>query len=261
MVRDRHRLRVEVQLARAERADHEVLALEGLVRGRRLVDPAGDRLEVVDGERPRIEVAVPADHVEGVVVDDVGLVAVADAHLDRELALVAVRVQRRRRMDVAVVVRRPLEQLAVLVAVAPRDLDQCPASRRRGSAARPVGDEPVGRAARDHDVVAVRVGHVAEDRLERARALVDEDALVALAVPEEVSIRSAGRQIEISTSLFHISSRRPVISSPSARSPRVEEPVLVGVGHPLVALDRLERRPPPRRGRATGGGTGSTPSR
>src|SRR6185312_7221213 len=48
VVRDRHRLRVEVELPRAERADHEVVALEGLVRRRGLVDPARDGLEVVD---------------------------------------------------------------------------------------------------------------------------------------------------------------------------------------------------------------------
>src|SRR5437773_12114823 len=70
VVRDRHRQLVEVELARAERADYEVPALEGLMRGRRLVDPPGDRLEVVDRERPRVEIAVPADHVEGVVVEN-----------------------------------------------------------------------------------------------------------------------------------------------------------------------------------------------
>jgi len=59
-------------------------ALERLVRRRRHVDAAGDRLEVVDRERPRIDVSVPADHVERVVVEDVRLVAVPDAHLDDE---------------------------------------------------------------------------------------------------------------------------------------------------------------------------------
>ena len=124
VVRDRHRERVEVELARTERADDEVPPRERLVRGRRLVDPAGDRLEVVDRERPREEVAVPAHDVERVVVDDVGLVAAADPHLHRELAALADRVQLRRRVDVAVVVRRALDDLPVLVAVAARDLDQ-----------------------------------------------------------------------------------------------------------------------------------------
>ena len=50
----------------AEVADHEVPALEDLVHRRRLVDPAGDRHEVLDVERVRVEAAVPADHVERV---------------------------------------------------------------------------------------------------------------------------------------------------------------------------------------------------
>src|SRR6266702_2325203 len=88
------------------------------------MDAPRDRLEVVDRERPRIHVTVPADDVERVVVEDVGLVPVTHAHLDGELAPLAVRVQLRRRMDVAVVVRRMLHELARAVAVALRDRDQ-----------------------------------------------------------------------------------------------------------------------------------------
>src|SRR4029077_8411511 len=80
--------------------------------------------EVGDRERPRVDVAVPADDVEGVVVEHVALVAVPDPDLDQELSAVAVRLQLGRRVDVAVVVGRVLEQLPVLVPVAPRDLDQ-----------------------------------------------------------------------------------------------------------------------------------------
>jgi hypothetical protein len=73
------------------------------------VDAPRDRLEVVDRERPGVDVAVPAHDVEGVVVEDVGLIAVAHPHLDPELAAVAVSVQLGRRMDVAVVEGRMLE--------------------------------------------------------------------------------------------------------------------------------------------------------
>ena len=100
------------------------VALERLVGRRRLVDPARDRLEVVDGEGPGIEEAVPTHDVEWVVVDDVVLVAAANAHLHEELAPLPARVQVGRRVDVAVIVRRPLQDLAVLVAVAARNLDE-----------------------------------------------------------------------------------------------------------------------------------------
>ena len=94
------------------------------MRRRRHVDPPGDRLEVVDVERPRVEVAVPADDVERVVVDLVVLVAVADADLEAELAALAVRLELGRRVDVPVVERRVLHQLPVLVPVPLGDLDQ-----------------------------------------------------------------------------------------------------------------------------------------
>ena len=74
-------------------------------------------------ESPRVDVAVPADDVERVVVEEVRLVAVADPHLDPELAGVSVGLQVGR-VDVAVVEGRVLQQLPVLVAIAPRDLDQ-----------------------------------------------------------------------------------------------------------------------------------------
>ena len=221
VVRDRDRLRVEVELARAERADHEVLALEGLVRGRRHVDAPRDRLEVVDRERPRVDVAVPAHDVERVVVEDVGLVAVADAHLDLELAALAVRLQLGRRVDVAVVVGRVLEQLPVLVAVAPRDLDQPGRLEDEVALRRPRRREAVRRAARDDDVVAVactarrRRSSPACPR-PRGRRRPRRPRRCGRSPPS----RAAGRQNEISTSLFHISSRRPLSSSPSGSRPQ-----------------------------------------
>ena len=71
VVGHRDRQRVVVDLARHEVADHEVVALEDLVHRRRLVDAAGDRLEVGDVEGVGVEAAVPADDVERVLRDDV----------------------------------------------------------------------------------------------------------------------------------------------------------------------------------------------
>ena len=100
-----------VDLARHERADHEVRALEGLVHRRRLVQPAGDRLEVVDGDAARVEAAVPADHVERVV--GVGVAGPAAAVPHQHLDVVAVDRQRLAgAAQVALAVRRVLEELA-----------------------------------------------------------------------------------------------------------------------------------------------------
>ena len=150
------------------------------------------------------------------------------------------RVQLGRRMDVAVVVRRALDQLPVLVPVAARDLDQ---SRRLEDEIplRPFGLEAVGRAARDDDVVALGVRQVAEDRLERARALVDEDHLVALAVAEEV-VHRPGRAAErdLDVVVPHQQAAAGDLVALGLGVERLEVQVPVLLGHPLLALDRLE---------------------
>src|SRR3954449_5015329 len=67
VVGHRYRERVVVDLPGHEVADDEVLRLEDLVHRRRLMDAAGDRLEVGDVERVGVEAAVPAHDVEGVL--------------------------------------------------------------------------------------------------------------------------------------------------------------------------------------------------
>ena len=187
-----------------------------------------------------IQVAVPADDVERVVVDDVRLVAAAHAHLHRELAGLAHRVQLGRRMDVAVVVRRAFHDLPVVVAVAARDLDQ---SRRleHEIALRAARVEPIRRPARNDDVVALLVRDVAEDRLERPRALVHEDDLVALAVAEEV-VHALRRPAEgdLDVVVPHQQAAPGDLVAVGLGVEGLEVAVRVLLRHPLVALDRLE---------------------
>src|SRR5687767_11088563 len=62
------RFRMKIVRPRTERADDESVALECLVYRRRLMDAADDRLEVHDVECPWIEISIPADHIERMVV-------------------------------------------------------------------------------------------------------------------------------------------------------------------------------------------------
>ena len=143
-----------------------------------------------------------------------------------ELAPVAVGLQLGRRVDIAVVVGRVLEQLPVLVAVAARDLDE--AGRLEHEVALlALGPEAVRRPARHDDVVALPVREVAEDRLEGASALVDEDHLVALAVAVEVVhllARPAERDLDVVVPHQQLA---PVTASPcGVDAERAEVPVL-----------------------------------
>src|SRR5204863_354174 len=106
---------------------------------------------------------------------------------------------------------------------------------------RAVAAEPVRRPARDDDIVALAVRQIAVDRLEDARALVDEDDLVALAVPvEELHrlVRPAERDLDVRVPHQQAPSADRVALLLDAHRPQV--PVGVRVRHPLLALDRFE---------------------
>ncbi len=151
------------------------------------------------------------------------------------------RVQLGRRVDVAVVVRRALQQLAVVVAVAARDLDQ--AGRLEDEVALiSLGPEAVDRPARDDDVVALLVRQLAEHRLERPVAFVDEDALVALAVPEEVvHLLGGAAERDLDVVVPHQDAAAGDLVAFRVDPVGVEMAVRVRFGNPLVALDLLER--------------------
>ena len=205
------------------------------------MNAARDGLEVVYRERPRVEEAVPADDVERVVVEDVVLNSAADAHLHDELAGLPARRELGRRVDVAVVVGSALEDLAVLVPVPARDLDE-PGRLEDQVALRALWDEPIRRPARDDDVVPVLVRDVAENRLESSRALVDEDHLVALAVPEEVvhaRLRAAERDLDVRVP--HQRAAPADLVALRLDVVRVHASMSVRLGHPFLALDRRER--------------------
>src|SRR5579862_2975049 len=104
-----------------------------------------------------------------------------------------------------------------------------------------LGDEAVRRAARDHHVVARLVREVAEDRLDRPRALVHEYDLVALPVPEEVVHRLArAAQRDLDVVVPH--EEPPSVDRVARRRafPRAEVAMCMRIGHPLLAHDRLE---------------------
>jgi len=143
-------------------------------------------------------------------------------------------------MDVAVVIRRALEHLPVLVAVALRDLDQARCLEDE-VALLALRLEPVGGAARDDDVVAVLVRNVAEDRLECAGAFVHEHDLVALAVAEEVvHLLLRARERDLDVVIPHQQAAAGDLVALCVDVVRLEVAVCVRVRNPLVALDLLE---------------------
>ena len=198
VVRRRHGLGVEIVRSGAEAAHHEPVALKGLVHWRRLVDAPDDRLEVVDVEGPRIEVSVPAHHVEGVVVEDDLVEAVVLLHQNRKVSPLVVDSEQARPADVALAVGRALDELAELVAVplGPADVPAALEDQQLGRLCREVESPPVHDAPVNDEVVTLAVGQVAEHRLERACALGHIDQLVGLRVPIKVGVVLVGLDVQ-----------------------------------------------------------------
>src|SRR5438045_1415263 len=85
---------------------------------RRLMYAPDDRLEVVDVERPRIEVAIPSDDVEWMMIEDQLIDSVLLLDQERAVAHLVVRVELERAADVALRIRGAFFQLPELVAIA-----------------------------------------------------------------------------------------------------------------------------------------------
>ncbi len=103
-------------------------SFEGLMHRRWLMDAPCDGFEVVDVERPGVDIAVPADDIKRVMLVVVGVDAPAlvDTHL--KVAQLGVSLQRFGHADVALAVGRMLHRLPIFVAVAARRLN-LPANR------------------------------------------------------------------------------------------------------------------------------------
>ncbi len=178
--------RVVVDLAGHEVADHEVVALEDLVHRRRLVHPAGDRLEVRDVEDVRVEAPVPSDHVERVLRQDVHRAGQPSARAGTGAAVLDVDLHvgplhlagRGRHPQVPLAVRRVLEQLPEPGQVAAWRRDVAVALDRVEAQRLPRHHPAVRGGARDDRVVTRADLEIPEDRLQPPLPGLDEGALV-----------------------------------------------------------------------------------
>ena len=146
------------------------------------MQPAGDRLEVVDREHVRVEAPVPADDVERVVRVDVarpyrGTARPSVLHEDLDVLLVGGE-GLGRAAQVAFAVRRVLQELPLARQVASRRPDV--AGRLGHQRAQLALRYPsVGGRRGDDDVVAGSDRQAAEDGLYQGGAALDVHALVA----------------------------------------------------------------------------------
>src|SRR6185312_2024256 len=154
---------------------------------RRLMHAPDDRLEIIDVECPRIEVSIPPDDVERMVVENELVDAVILLHEQTEVAHLVVRAQLLRAPDVAFRIRRTFLELAELVPVALRPPDMAAAfhDEEFWSVAAQVERVPVQNPAMHDEVVPFVERELAEYRLEHALPLRHVHQLVGLRVAIE----------------------------------------------------------------------------
>ena len=184
----------------------------------------GDRLEVVDVERVRPQVAVPADDVERMMAVEVAGHPAARLDADLERAPLVVRLQHVRRPDVALAVGSALDELAVTVAVAGRRL-QVPAGGlddEHPLVAPAIREDAPEDAGGDDQVVVRAVAQRSELAVQDPLAVVNEDQLVAvrIAVPVVHRLhRSHDRDAQVRVGQQRHPAPDGVAGRPDARRP------------------------------------------
>ena len=93
------------------------MSLKGLMHWRRLMDSSRDGFEVFDVEYPRIEITIPADDIEGMVIENMLAQPVPHFDADFKLTALGVCLQVFRQTDVAFAIGRVFEHLTELIPV------------------------------------------------------------------------------------------------------------------------------------------------
>src|SRR5947209_4970538 len=168
-----------------ESADYIAANLEGLVDRRRLMDRAGDRLEILGVKSKRVNVAVPANDIERMMGVDNSRPAWAVFYQHRNVFLLVDNQGLGRTVEVTLGIRRAHSNLTFQVQVTARD------ANRTGRFEDEVifflhliGHESISDPARNHDVVLGTVTQSSEGTLEGSPTLEDKDDFVRAAVPE-----------------------------------------------------------------------------
>src|SRR5439155_20350037 len=101
----------------------EAGSAECLMDGRRLVDSTGDRLKIVSIKRERVNHAVPADDIEGMLAERVARQPATVLDENRCVAFAVDDLRLLRTVEISLAVRGAEPHLAVRVQIAIRDDD------------------------------------------------------------------------------------------------------------------------------------------
>ncbi len=247
------RLGMKVEQSRAERADHEVVSLKGLMRRWRHVVLAHNGTEVIDVEDVRVVAAVPPHDIERVIgvhvrVDhSTGL----DSHFVVSASVVCQR--QLRKSQVAFAVRRMLEELRCLlrqVARRRKDVRSIDRLHQKEAGSRSAWRNLIELHLIDDslwndDVVLGAKLERAKGRTHRSRSMMDEDALVARAALEPVRHLlgwNANRHLDIFVAEEHDAAGDRIALGFHRRAAHMAHAHDVPLD--ILGLERVDRLPP-----------------
>src|SRR6266550_8101652 len=164
----------------------------------RLMHSAYDRLEIVNVECPRVEIPIPADDIEWVMVENELIEAVVLLHEQAKITHLVVRLELDRSPDVALRIGRAFLQLPELVAISfgPTHVSAALHDEELWLIPLHVELEAMQNAAMDDEVVSLPKWEIAEHGLQRAGALGDVHDLVSLRVAIEVRVLLVGLDVQ-----------------------------------------------------------------
>src|SRR3954468_4211182 len=158
-----------------------------------------DWLEVVDVEGPWIEVAVPSNDIERMVIEHDLVDSIVLLYEDREVTHLVNRLDESRTSNVALRVWCSFDQLAKLIPIALRPAHVSPAleDHKLGlilrAQVKPISMED---SSMDYEIVSFVERKRTVSALEHAGALAHVDELVCLRVPIEVRVVLIGLDVE-----------------------------------------------------------------
>ena len=190
IVGSRNTLRMVIVHPGDERTNDEIMRLEGLMYGWRLVHPAGDRFKIVDAEGEGITASVPSHDIKGMM----GVMqSIAHPFLFCMNEEIASRIDGGQSMwwtDIPLAVRRMFQQLAVFAVVSFRISDRTEGFDDEQSIVCPGEFNPVDGAAGNDQIIAIAEGQLPIHRMQDAGAFVDEDHLISIRILEEIILHT-----------------------------------------------------------------------
>ena len=149
------RLRVVIVKSRHKRTDYKCICFKGLVYGRGLVYPSGDRFKIVDRKAIRVVVTIPTHNIERMCGIGQVMQLALFFDLDQEIAHLIVSLQISRQLEIPLAKWRMFQMLPKPVSIALRGIDRMIGFHYQQAVVFPVKMDLIDHTPGDQEIVSV----------------------------------------------------------------------------------------------------------